>query len=139
DVCAGRCPSSGKYHIAPATRSTTATNPDRLPKLPLSRCSPVTRPPGIAAVRARCCAPAQAKVDNPFALGHGEERLSCDRHLGAEDLAVQRIGDVERLALESDVGHQPMRAPGVDEMRGQAIGVEAPTAPAEAAHNAPAL
>src|SRR5438309_92797 len=64
---------------------------------------------------------------------HGEHFLAGHRHLGSEDLAVGRIGDVQRLAAKSDVGHQPMLLPPVGEVRRQAVRVEAPDADAEVA------
>src|SRR6266571_1487104 len=59
------------------------------------------------------------------------------RHLGAEDLAVERIGDVERPALraaEGDVGHKAVMPARVNEVCRQAVRVEAPDADAEVAH-----
>src|SRR6266446_9435560 len=64
---------------------------------------------------------------------HGEHFRAGHRHLGSEDLAVGRIGDVQRLAAKSDVGHQPMLLPPVGEVRRQAVRVEAPDADAEVA------
>src|SRR5258708_29570329 len=66
-----------------------------------------------------------------------EHSFPGHRHLGGEDLAVERVGDVERLALrstEGDVGHQPVMPARVNEVRRQAVRVEAPDADAEVAH-----
>src|SRR6266545_3368241 len=59
------------------------------------------------------------------------------RHFRGEDLAVERVGDVERPALrsaEGDVGHQAMMPARVDEVGRQAVRIEPPNADAEVAH-----
>jgi hypothetical protein len=66
-----------------------------------------------------------------------EHFLSRHRHLGGEDFAVERVGDVERAALGAavgDVGHEATLFAGVHEMGRQAVRVEAPDAHAEVAH-----
>src|SRR3954463_10823979 len=68
-----------------------------------------------------------------------EQLLAGDRHVGHQDLAVRRVGDEELLAAERDVGHQAVLAPGVHEMRRQAVGIEAPDADAEMADAEPVL
>jgi len=67
-----------------------------------------------------------------------EHFLSRHGHLGGEDLAVERVGDVERAALGAaigDVGHEATLLAGVHEMGRQAVRVEAPDAHSQVAHD----
>src|SRR2546427_4157709 len=66
-----------------------------------------------------------------------EHFLSGHRHLGFEDLAVQRVGDVKGGAFRPavrDVGHEAILFARIDEMGWQAVRVEAPDAHSQVAH-----
>src|SRR6266853_1216216 len=75
-------------------------------------------------------------------LSMREHLLSGHGHLGGHDLAVQRVGDMERTALGAavgDVGHKARLLARVYEMGRQAVRVEAPDAHSEVAHREPVL
>src|SRR5438309_12027416 len=64
----------------------------------------------------------------------GKHPLARDGQVSGQDLAVQRVGDVKRFSLESDIRDQAMLVAVVREMGRQAVRVEAPDADAEVAH-----
>src|SRR5262252_6365668 len=71
-----------------------------------------------------------------------EHFLPGNRHFRGEDLAVQRIRDVERAAFRAAVGdvrQEAMMLAAVHEVGGQGVRVEAPHADAEMAHREPVL
>src|SRR5437773_12357221 len=131
-----------------APRRSAITRPTMSVELPAAY--PTSRRTGLAGY---CCATAgsaSARTRSGTALrifmaapsSMREHFLSRHRHLGDDDLAVQRVGDVERGALgaaEGDVGHEARLLAGVHEMGRQAVRIEAPDPHSEVAYGEPVL